>query len=106
MRILLDEDVPRRLALRLPGYEVTTVQRRGWTGIKNGILLSLASAEFDLLLTMDSNIEYQQNLDTLPISVLIIEATSNRMEQLDPLIPRILAALDQIRARVVRRIKS
>lgn len=66
MRILLDEDLPRRLAAILAGHEVSTVQRSGWTGIKNGKLLGLAAAEFDVFLTMDGNLEFQQNLATLP----------------------------------------
>jgi hypothetical protein len=53
MRILLDEDIPRRLAALLVGHEVSTVQRNGWSGVKNGRLLELAAAEFDVFLTMD-----------------------------------------------------
>ena len=69
MRILLDEDLPRRLAAMLVGHEVSTVQRNGWTGIKNGRLLGLAAAGFDVFLTMDRNLEFQQNLATLPIAI-------------------------------------
>lgn len=90
MRILLDEDIPRRLAAMLIGHEVSTVQRSGWTGIKNGKLLGLAAAEFDVYLTMDGNLEFQQNLATLPIAVLVVEAVSNQMDHLVPLLPGIL----------------
>ena len=58
--ILLDEDLPRRLASLLVGHNVSTVQHSGWTGIKNGKLLVLAAAEFDVFLTMDRNLEFQQ----------------------------------------------
>lgn len=58
MRILLDEDLPRRLAAMLVGHEVSTVQLSGWTGIKNGRLLGLAASEFDVFLTMDGNLEF------------------------------------------------
>ena len=68
MRILLDEDLPRRLTSLLVGHNVSTVQRSGWTGIKNGKLLGLAAAEFDVFLTMDRNLEFQQNLAALPIA--------------------------------------
>ena len=85
MRILLDEDLPRRLAAVLVGHDVSTVQHSGWTGTKNGKLLGLAAAEFDVFLTMDRNLEFQQNLNTLPIAVLVVEAVSNRMEHLVPL---------------------
>jgi predicted nuclease of predicted toxin-antitoxin system len=87
MRILLDEDLPRRLAGLLAGHDVSTVQRRGWSGIKNGQLLGLAAAEFDVFLTMDRNLEFQQNLATLPIAVFVIEAVSNRMEDLESICP-------------------
>ncbi len=63
----------------LVGHEVSTVQRSRWTGIKNGKLLELAAAEFDVFLTMDRNLEFQQNPATLPIAVLVVEAVSNRM---------------------------
>jgi len=87
MRILLDEDLPRRLTSMLVGHNVSTVQRSGWTGIKNGKLLGLAAAEFDVFLTMDRNLEFQQNLAALPIAVLVVEAVSNRMEHLVPMVP-------------------
>jgi predicted nuclease of predicted toxin-antitoxin system len=70
MRILLDEDIPRRLAALLVGHEVSTVQRSGWSGVKNGRLLGLAAAEFDVFLTMDSDLEFQQNLSTCQLPCL------------------------------------
>ena len=103
MRILLDEDVPRRLAAMLAGHAVSTVQRSGWAGIKNGKLLGLAAIEFDVFLTMDANLQFQQNLATLPIAVLVVEAASNRMEHLVPLVPEILKALDHIQPRSLHR---
>jgi predicted nuclease of predicted toxin-antitoxin system len=104
MRILLDEDLPRRLAAMLVGHEVSTIRRRGWAGIKNGELLGLAAAEFDVFLTMDGNLEFQQNLATLPIAVLVVEAVSNRMEHLVPLVPGILKELSEIPSKSLRRI--
>ncbi|MBI5909131.1 MAG: DUF5615 family PIN-like protein [Betaproteobacteria bacterium] len=63
MRILLDEDLPRRLAAMLVGHEVSIVQRSGWTGIKNGKLLGLAASEFDVFLTMDGNLEFARKVN-------------------------------------------
>ena len=99
MHILLDEDLPRRLAALLVGHEVSTVQRSGWTGIKNGELLKLAAADFDVFVSMDRNLEFQQNISALPIAVLLVRATSNRMEHLTPLIPRIMQELNHIQPR-------
>ena len=96
MRILLDESVPGRLAPLLLGHVALTVQKRGWAGIRNGKLLSLAATEFDLFLTADRGIEYQQNLASLPIAVLIVLARSNRMEDMKRLVPEILKSLNHI----------
>jgi predicted nuclease of predicted toxin-antitoxin system len=93
MRILLDESVPGRLGPLLTGHTFTTVQHRGWTSLKNGKLLALAAGEFDVLLTADKGMEYQQNLAGLPVSILIVLARSNRIEDLAPSVPAILAAL-------------
>ena len=89
MRILaVDESLPRDLALNLTGHETQTVQKRGWAGLKNGELLRVASARIQVLLTGDRNLEFQQNLTTLPIAVIVLMAVSNRIEALRPLGPR------------------
>ncbi len=66
MRVLLDECVPRKLRREFPGHEVRTVTEMGWGGTRNGALLRRAAGEFDLLLTVDTNLEYQQNTSALP----------------------------------------
>ena len=66
--------------------------------------LGTAAAHFDVFLTMDRNLEFQQNLATLPIAVLVVEAVSNRMEHLAPMVPAILRQLTQIPPRSLRRI--
>jgi predicted nuclease of predicted toxin-antitoxin system len=104
MRILLDEDVPRRLGALLTGHEVETVPRNGWSDVKNGKLLALAATKFDVFLTMDQNIEFQQNLANLPIAILVVEAHSNRMEHLQPLVADILDGLVHIPLRSLRRV--
>ena len=106
MRILLDEDLPRRLAALLTGHQAETVTRSGWSGVKNGKLLALAATKFDVFLTMDQNIEFQQNLSTLPIAILVVEAVSNRMEHLQPLVPEILKALNHVPPKTLRRVKK
>ena len=103
MRILLDESLPRKLRLELPGHDAQTVQKRGWSGLKNGDLLREASREFEVLLTGDRSLEFQQNLRTLPIAVIVMVAANNRIETLRPLIPELLETLRTIRpGRLVR----
>ena len=87
MRILLDESVPYRLGRLLVGHSVSSVQREGWASTKNGKLLALAAANFDVLLTADKGMEYQQNLVTLPMSVLVVRAHSNRLGSIAELVP-------------------
>ena len=106
MRILLDESVPARLGRMLVGHEVKSVQRQGWSGIKNGKLLALAATEFDVLLTADKGIEYQQNLATLPVAVLIVLANSNRLGDMAGSVPNILIALTNLQPRAVQRVSG
>lgn len=104
MKILIDENLPRKLAAHLVGHEYRTVVDCGWSGKKNGELLALADPLFDVLLTLDKNLPYQQNLDSVRIAVLIIHAHSNRIPDLLPLLPECLAALATIQPRQVVRI--
>ena len=106
MRILLDESVPRRLGPLPTGHSSVTVQRRGWASIKNGKLLALAAGEFDVLLTADKGMEYQQNLATLPIAILIVLARSNRIDDLACAIPAILAALAELAPWTLRKVAA
>ena len=97
MRLLLDECVPKRLKRELPGHDARTVQDLGWAGIKNGALLTLANGQFDALLTVDQGIEYQQNLSGLSISVVVLMAPSNDVDDLRPLLPGVEEALANLR---------
>ena len=106
MRILLDESVPGRFGALLIDHSVVTVQRRGWARIKNGKLLALAADEFDVLLTADKGMEYQQNLATLPVSILIVLARSNRIDDLAVAVPAILAALAELPPRTLRKVTA
>jgi hypothetical protein len=95
VRVLLDENLPRDLAALLIGHEADTVSSRGWSGVKNGELLRLASGSYDAFLTMDRLLPEQQVLKRLPFGVLLLIAPSNRMAHLRPLVPAILEALDE-----------
>ncbi len=103
MMILIDENLPRKLAAHLHGHECRTVVECGWSGKKNGELIVLADPLFDVLLTLDKNIPYQQDVTSGRISVLIVRARSNRIQDLLPVIPECLAALESIQpGQVVR----
>ena len=95
--MLLDECVPRALRKELPGHEVKTVAEAGWAGVKNGALLQLAAKEFDVLLTVDRNLEYQQNFAGVSIAVVVIHAQSNDIVLLRPLMPAVLDAMFKVK---------
>jgi hypothetical protein len=99
VRLLLDESLPRPLANLLVGHEVRTVTQMGWTSLTNGELLREAATSFDAVLTADQNIEFQQNLKTLPVAVIVMVAPSNRLEALQPLIEDVLRAVETLQAK-------
>src|SRR5258708_20143459 len=80
MKLLIDECLPRTLKRLLGDHECRTVQEMGWSGKKNGVLLSLAELEFDVLVTVDQGIEYEQNLANRKMAVLVLAARSNQIE--------------------------
>jgi predicted nuclease of predicted toxin-antitoxin system len=96
MRILLDESLPRKLAFALAGHEVRTVAQMGWNGVVNGELLKRSSLEFDVLITGDRNMQYQQNANALPISVIVLIAKNNKLESFLPLVGKLLNHLDKL----------
>ena len=103
MRILLDECVPKPLKRELADYDIRTVTETvtemGWSGKKNGELLQLMDqAGFTVLLTVDQNLRYQQNLQQAEVTVVVMVAPSNRLSYLVPLIPSVRSALDTITA--------
>ena len=106
MRVLLDECVPRKLRDELPGHEVKTIAEMKWTGTKNGALLQLAAAQFDVLVTVDQGIPYQQNLAGITLALVIIVARSNDIKDLRPRMPEVLRALAAIQAGQVVRVPS
>jgi predicted nuclease of predicted toxin-antitoxin system len=93
MRILLDENLPRKLKQAFPGHLVTTVGEMGWSGRKNGDLLKLAEEVFEVLVTVDKGIQYQQNFTDRQLILVTLIVVQNKISYLLPLIPRILKAL-------------
>lgn len=104
MRILLDESLPRPLGRLLVGHDVSTVADEAWTGLDNGSLLRQAAENFDVLLTADRNIEFQQNLAKLPLAIVVLVAESNRLESLAPLVPDVLEALKNLKSKILLRV--
>jgi predicted nuclease of predicted toxin-antitoxin system len=98
VRVLLDECMPRKLRRELPDHEVRTVVEMGWGGTKNGALLRRAAGEFEVLLTVDSNLEYQQDTATLPIPVVVLIGFSNDINLLRPLMPQVRELLHTLQA--------
>ena len=96
MRLLLDENLPKRLKLDFPGHEIYTVRDKGWSGFKNGELLKLlVKEEFDALLTFDKNLQHQQNFSKYSVSVFVLSARINRYEVLTALTSQIRQHLDK-----------
>jgi len=107
MRILLDECAPRPLKRELADYDIRTVVEMGWSGKKNGELLQLMSQEgFTILLTIDQNLRYQQNLQQTGVAVIVLVARTNRLTDLVPLIPDVRKVLNRITAGEVIEIGS
>ena len=104
MRVLLDECLPRRLKRELAGHEVRTAPEMGWASKRNGELLALAVGQFDVFLTADRNLSYQQDLSSFDIAVVVLVARSNRLDDLRPLVPRVLEMLPTAKRRAVTRI--
>jgi len=104
VRILLDESLPRPLGSLLTGHEVSTVRDESWTSLTNGELLRRAAERFDVIVTADQNLEFQQNLKTLPIAVVVMMADSNRLESVEPLVPEVLEALKILKPKTLVRV--
>ncbi len=103
MRVLLDECLPRKLKRVLTGHEVKTVAESGWAGRKNGDLLHLAQEQFDVFITVDRNLAFQQDVGQFDIAVVVLVAYSNAIEDLQPLMPTVIRALsDLCRGEILR----
>jgi len=89
------------LGLELKPYEARTVPKMGWAGLKNGQLLTRAQTEFDVFITVDRNLSFQQNVSRYDIAIVVLRAASNRLQDLLPLVPKVRAALSNVQVRTV-----
>ena len=106
VKLLLDESLPRRLKESFNRHEVRTVPEMGWQGTKNGELLQLAAAEFDVFVTADQNLQYQQNLTGVDIGIVVLAAVTTRLADLLPIVPQALVVLETIRPGDVVRVAA
>jgi predicted nuclease of predicted toxin-antitoxin system len=93
LKILLDECIDWRLSRDILGHEVRTAHQMGWSTVNNGELLAFAEKEFDVFVTVDRNLSFQQNLAAFGIAVIVLRARSNRLAELQPLVPKLLTCI-------------
>ena len=96
MQVLFDKGVPLKLRRSFPMHGVTTVRDLGWDEFENGELLARAQDHYDVLITTDSNIKYQQRLDSYNIALIVLRAFNTKLESYLPLVPEIEAVLAKI----------
>lgn len=106
MRILLDENFPVDFAKLFVGHEVATVHSLGWSGVKNGELLRRAGEVCEVFVTLDRNLEFQQNIKVLPFGVVVVRSVSNRMTHLVPLVSSILDAAGRLIPGAVEKVSA
>lgn len=107
MRVLLDEQLPRQLAPSLIGLTVRTVSQESWKGLKNGALLDAAEATgFTVFVTGDQNLQFQQNLARRQLGLVVLCAASNALEDLLPLVPSALTAIQEVQPGQVIRVEA
>jgi len=104
VRVLLDECLPRKLGRELLGHVVSTVSDAGWSGIKNGALLALAAGKYDAFIAIDRLLTVQQSVPA-NLAVITLQASSNRLANLLPIVPQLQAALETIQPGQVLRLK-
>ena len=96
MKLLIDENLPKRLKVDFPEHQIFTVREKGWNGLSNGILLqAMLSEGFQVLLTFDKRLEYQQNFAKYPVSVFLLVAKNSSYGGLKRLVPRIRSLLEE-----------
>lgn len=93
MRVLFDECIDRRLTRELPDLDIRTVPEMGWAGVKNGELMKLAEMEFEVFVTVDRNLSYQQNLSKFDIALIVLQARSNRLSDLQPFAEKLIGCI-------------
>jgi hypothetical protein len=106
-RVLCDESVPHDVAAAILGHEVATVQGLGWAGAKNGVLLrATREAGYEVLVTVDRNMQYQQNIPASGLALIVIRAHSTRVRDLLPAIPALLEVLPAVVAGTVTQVRG
>ncbi len=98
MKILFDHCMPARLRRFLPAHDVQTAKEMGWELLRNGRLLEQAQQQFEVMLTVDQNMPYQQNLKGRTLCVLVLVVPNNRLETLRSLLPQVEETLQHLRA--------
>ena len=107
MKIVLDECLPKGLKRYCSEYNVSTVREMGWAGITNGKLLqTMSDAQIDVFITIDKNLRYQQNVHLLPFAVIVLDAYSNRLPDILPLVPALQDALKNVQQGTVTEIQA
>jgi predicted nuclease of predicted toxin-antitoxin system len=104
VRLLLDECVPKRLRQELPSHDVRTVPEMGWAGKENGELRALAESRFEVFVTIDQKLKYQQSVSGRTIPVVVLVAKRNKIEFLRPLVPELERALSEVKPGELREI--
>ncbi len=104
MRILLDECLDWRLCETLTNHQCFSVSEMGWSGVSNGQLLQMAEGQFEVFITGDRNLSFQQNLTKFDLAIIVLESHSTRLTDAAPLMPRVLAVLTTIQPKEVVRI--
>jgi len=98
VKIILDECIPKKIKNLIRGHEVSTVPEKGWAGVKNGKLLALVEFEFQVFVTVDRNLSFQQDIKNLKIIVVVLHSASNRFDALKTLMPELLLRLEKAKA--------
>ncbi len=104
MKVLWDECIDWRLLRDIHGHEVKTARQMGWTAIHNGELLGLAATAFDVFVTVDRNLSFQQKIPAFSIAVVVLRARTNRLSDLRPLVPALLAFIPTVRPGTVTQV--
>ena len=102
MPVLLDSNLPRAFGSLLPGHRTETTHQRGWSDLDDGPVLDVAEGTFDVFVTMDQSLRYQQNLAGRALRIIVVRAPSNRLEALAPLAPRVLRTIASMDAGALR----
>jgi len=96
MKVLLDECLPKRLKFLLIGFDVKTVTELGWNSLRNGELMKVAiENKFEVLLTIDKNLEFQHNLKSYNITIAVFDVPKSKIEFLTPLIPKFVEKIEK-----------